>query len=183
MSEENNKRYSIWGEFDEDSTSAIQQIQEKVNLSLEGPLFKTHLTLSGFFNINSLILEDIERFSLKQNKILMETYSYGMKDTFFQALYIEIEKSQTLTGLKKNLDKLLLMNNGEFFPHISLFYGSEDASRKQLVIDNLPALPEKILLSKLSIARIEDDIEAWEVIHSFPLVEKVTADNSLGRPL
>ena len=113
----------------------------------------------------------------------METHSYGMKDTFFQALYIEIEKSQTLTGLKKNLDKLLLMNNGEFFPHISLFYGSEDASRKQLVIDNLPALPEKILLSKLSIARIEDDIEAWEVIHSFPLVEKVTADNSLGRPL
>ena len=111
MSEENNKRYSIWGEFDEDSTSAIQQIQEKVNLSLEGPVFKTHLTLSGFFNINSLILEDIERFSLKQNKILMETHSYGMKDTFFQALYIEIEKSQTLTGLKKNLDKLLLMNN------------------------------------------------------------------------
>ena len=51
------------------------------------------------------------------------------------------------------------------------------------MIDNLPALPEKILLSKLSIARIEDDIEAWEVIHSFPLVEKVTADNSLGRPI
>ena len=113
----------------------------------------------------------------------METHSYGMKNTFFQALYIEIEKSQTLTGLKKNLDKLLLMNNGEFFPHISLFYGLEDESRKQLVIDNLPALPEKILLSKLSIARIEDDIEAWEVIHSFPLLEKVTADNSLGRPL
>ena len=51
------------------------------------------------------------------------------------------------------------------------------------MIDNLPALPEKILLSKLSIARIEDDIEAWEVIHSFPLVENVAADNSLGRPI
>ena len=183
MSEENNKRYSIWGEFDEDSTSAIQQIQEKVNLSLEGPLFKTHLTLSGFFNINSQILEDIERFGLKQNKILMETHSYGMKDTFFQALYIEIEKSQTLTGLKKNLDKLLLMNNGEFFPHISLFYGLEDKSKKQLVIEKLPLLPKQILLSKLSIARIEDDIEAWEVMHSFPLVGNITVDNSLGRPI
>ena len=183
MSEENNKRYSIWGEFDEDSTSAIEQIQEKVNLSLEGPLFKTHLTLSGFFNINSQIPEDIERFGLKQNKILMETHSYGMKDTFFQALYIEIEKSQTLTGLKKNLDKLLLMNNGEFFPHISLFYGLEDESIKQLVINKLPALPKEILLSKLSIARIEDNIEAWEVIHSFPLVENITVDNSLGRPI
>ena len=183
MSEKNNRRYSIWGEFDEVSTSAIRQIQEKVNSSLEGPSFKSHLTLSGFFNINSEILEDIQRFSLKQNKILMKTLSYGMKDTFFQALYIEIEESQSLTGLKKNLDKILLKNNGEFFPHISLFYGLEDESSKQLVIDNLPILPEQILLSKLSIAYIKDDIEAWEVIHSFPLVEKVTADNSLGRPI
>ena len=113
----------------------------------------------------------------------METHSYGMKDTFFQALYIEIEKSKSLAGLKKDLDKTLLKNNGEFFPHISLFYGLEDESRKQLVIDELPALPEEILLNKLSIARIEDDIEAWEVIHSFPLVENVTVDNSLGRPI
>ena len=88
-----------------------------------------------------------------------------------------------MTGLKKNLEKVLLNGNGEFFPHISLFYGSEHESRKQLVIDNLPALPEKILLSKLSIARIEDDIEAWEVSHSFPLVENITVDNSLGRPI
>ena len=183
MSEKNNKRYSIWGEFDEGSSSAIRQIQEKVNLSLGGPLFKSHLTLSGFFNINSEILEDIQRFSLKQKKILMETHSYGMKDTFFQALYIEIEKSKSLAGLKKDLDKTLLKNNGEFFPHISLFYGLEDESRKQLVIDELPVLPEEILLNKLSIALIEDDIEAWEVIHSFPLVENVTVDNSLGRPI
>jgi len=183
MSKESNKRYSIWGEFDEDSTLAIRQIQEKVNSSLEGPLFKSHLTLSGFFNINSEILEDIQRFSLKQKKVLMETQSYGMKDTFFQALYIEIEKSISLTGLKNNLDKILLKNNGEFFPHISLFYGLEDKSKKQLLIDKLPVLPEQILLSELSIAYISDDIEAWEVIHSFPLVEKVTADNSLGRPI
>ena len=84
MSEKNNNRYSIWGEFDKGSTLAIRQIQEKVNLSLGGPLFKSHLTLSGFFKINSEILEDIQRFSLKQKKILMETQSYGMKDTFFQ---------------------------------------------------------------------------------------------------
>ena len=71
MSEENNKRYSIWGEFDEGSTSAIEEIQKMVNLSLKGPLFKTHLTLSGFFEINPEILEDIQRFSLKQKKLLM----------------------------------------------------------------------------------------------------------------
>ena len=183
MSEKNNNRYSIWGEFDRGSTSAIRQIQEKVNLSLGGPLFKAHLTLSGFFNIDSEILEDIQRLSLKQKKILMETQSYGMKDTFFQSLYIEIEKSKSLTGLKKNLEKVLLNSNGEFFPHISLFYGLEDESIKQLVINKLPALPKEILLSKLSIARIEDDIEAWEVIHSFPLVENITVDNSLGRPI
>ena len=183
MSDENNKRYSIWGEFDEGSTSAIEEIQKMVNLSLKGPLFKPHLTLSGFFEINPKILEAIQRFSLKQKKLLMKTQSYGMKDKFFQALYIKIEESESLTNLKKNLDETLFKNNGEFFPHISLFYGLEDESIKQLVIDKLPVLPEEILLSKLSIARIEDDIQAWEVIHSFPLVENITVDNSLGRPI
>ena len=183
MSKKNNKRYSIWGEFDQRSTSNIKQIQEKVNLSLGGPLFETHLTLSGFFKINSDILEDLQTFSLKQNKLLMETKSYGMKDAFFQSLYIEIEESETLTLLKKKLDKILSKNNEEFFPHISLFYGLEDESTKQLVIDQLPVLQKEILLSKLSIACIEDDIQDWEVTHSFPLAENITADISLGRPI
>ena len=116
MSEENNKRYSIWGEFDEDSTSAIQQIQEKVNLSLEGPLFKTHLTLSGFFNINSLILEDIERFSLKQNKILMETHSYGMQSFIFKCL----EKGESIDA-------------GDFLPsHYTLVHYVSDCKKSDL---------------------------------------------------
>jgi len=182
MSEDYNKRYSIWGEFDESSTSALEEIQKRVNLSLKGPLFKPHLTLSGFFEINSEILEDIQRFSLKQKKLLMKTQSYGMKDKFFQALYIEIEESETLIQLKKNLDKILFKNSGEFFPHISLFYGLEDESRKQLVTHKLLP-PEEILLNKLSIASIEEDIKAWEIIHSFPLVENITADISLGRPI
>jgi len=77
----------------------------------------------------------------------------------------------------------LFKNNGEFFPHISLFYGLEDESRKQLVTEKLPLPPKEILLTKLSIARIEDDIETWEVIRSFPLIENITADISLGRPI
>ena len=123
MSEDRNKRYSIWGGFDDLSTSVIKQIQQDVNSKLMGPKFVPHLTLSGFFKLNPRILEDIETFCFNNEERLIKTKLYGIKDEFFQSLYIEVDKSESLKNLKNRLDVILDHDSKEFFPHISLFYG------------------------------------------------------------
>jgi 2'-5' RNA ligase len=183
MSEDKNKRYSIWGRFDDLSTSAIKQIQQNVNSKLMGPKFEPHLTLSGFFKLNPSLREDLRTFSFNNKERLIKTKSYGIKNEFFQSLYIEVEKSEPLNNLKNRLDVILDHDSGEFFPHISLFYGMEPASKKQKVIDMLSDFPKEITLNKLSIVYISEDIESWEVIDEFPLLEKAFYSDNLGRPI
>ena len=40
-----------------------------------------------------------------------------------------------------------------------------------------------ITLDKLSIVEIVDDIASWKVLYSYPLIEKLNAKLTLGRPV
>ena len=41
------KRYWIWGQFDQESTDALNLIYKKVNEVFMGPFFEVHITISG----------------------------------------------------------------------------------------------------------------------------------------
>ena len=152
---------------------------------LQGPSFILHLTLSGpFFDLSSSTLEKIDTFALKNKQFSLKPRSYGMKDLFFQSLFVEIENTNKLNALKMNLDDLLEVSSKDFFPHISLFYGLKDQAIKQTVIEGLPKLPEHLILNKITIAETgQEDIESWKIVHQYPLINNLNVRNSLGRPL
>ncbi len=179
------KRYWIWGQFDEASSSTLNKIQRTVHDQLQGPSFILHLTLSGpFFDLKPSTLERIDAFALKNTQSLLKLRSYGMKDLFFQSLFVEIKKTHKLNALKMNLDDMLEVSSEDFFPHISLFYGLKHTAIKQAVIESLPQLPEFIVLDKITIAEIgQGDIESWKIIRQYPLINNLNVSNSLGRPL
>ena len=186
MSTENTeKRYWIWGQFDEASTAILNKIQRTVHDELQGPSFILHLTLSGpFFDLSPSTLEKIDTFALKNTQFSVKTRSYGMKDLFFQSLFVEIENTNKLNTLKMNLDDLLKVSSEDFFPHISLFYGLKHQTIKQVVIENLLKLPDYLVLDKITIAETgQGDIESWKIIRQFPLISKLNVSNNLGRPL
>ena len=186
MSTENTeKRYWIWGQFDEASSLTLNKIQRTVHDELQGPSFILHLTLSGpFFDLSPSTLEKIDTFALKNTQCLIKPRSYGMKDLFFQSLFVEIENTNKLNTLKMNLDDLLKVSSEDFFPHISLFYGLKHQTIKQAVIESLPQLPELIVLDKITIAETgQGDVESWKIIRQYPLINKLNVSNNLGRPL
>ena len=179
------KRYWIWGQFDETSSSILNKIQRTVHNELQGPSFILHLTLSGpFFDLSPSTLERIDTFALKNTQFSIKTRSYGMKDLFFQSLFVEIENTNKLNTLKMNLDDLLEVGSEDFFPHISLFYGLKHQAIKQDVIENLLKLPEYLVLDKITIAETgQGDIESWKIIRQYPLINNRDVSNNLGRPL
>ena len=71
----------------------------------------------------------------------------------------------------------------EYNPHISLFYGNKEPSIKDEIISKLDSPPGMITLDKLSIVEIVDDIASWKVLYSYPLIEKLNAKLTLGRPV
>ena len=186
MSNENTeRRYWIWGQFDEASSSILNKTQRIVHDELQGPSFIVHLTLSGpFFDLSPSTLERIDTFALKNKQYSIQPSANRMKDLNFQSLFVEIENTHKLNTLKMNLDDLLEVSSEDFFPHISLFYGLKNKAVKQAVIDHLLTLPEYLVLDKITIAETgQGDIESWRIVRQYPLINNLNVVNNLGRPL
>ena len=184
MTESTKKTYSIWGEFSKIDFASLNKLQHMVNHSLNGPLFKLHLTLSGPFQIlDENILGGLENLAMTNSIIEMRTDGYGTEDNVFQSFYVQIQVSPELLYLKERLDDLLNMPPKEYNPHISLFYGNKEPSIKDQIISKLDSPPGMITLNKLSIVEIVDDIASWKVLYSYPLIEKLNAKLTLGRPV
>ena len=184
MSSVSNKTYYLWGEFSHAEYSLLNQLQKRVNDRFNGPDFKVHLTLSGpFYELNGKILDGLEDLSVTNDSIDMRTNGYGVEDNIYQSFYIQIQLSNELLLLKKKLDSFLKIDSKDFNPHISLFYGMKELDLKNELIKRLASPPKIIGLDRISIVSIEDDIESWEVLYSYPLIRRKSANMNLGRPV
>ena len=184
MIESNKKTYYIWGEFSHTDFTLLNKLHQRVNDLLNGPDFIVHLTLSGpFYDLDEATIGGIEDLAVTNNKIEMTTNGYGIEDNIFQSFYVQIQKSSELINLKGRLDDLLSITPKDFNPHISLFYGNIRQTLKQEVISKLDTPPEVITLDRISIVEIVDDVESWEVLYAYPLIQKLNAKLTLGRPV
>ena len=184
MIESNKKTYYIWGEFPHIDFTSLNRLHKRVNDLFNGPDFRVHLTLSGpFYDLDDTIIGGIEDLAVSNNMIEMTTNGYGIEDNIFQSFYVQIQMSSELIILKERLDDLLNITPKDFNPHISLFYGNIRQTLKQEVISMLDTPPDVITLDRISIVEIVDDIESWEVLYSYPLIQKLNAKLTLGRPV
>ena len=184
MIESNKKTYYIWGELSQIDFTSLNKLHNRVNQLLHGPDFIVHLTLSGpFYDLDEATIGGIEDFAVTNNIIEMTTNGYGIEDNIFQSFYVQIQMSSELMNLKGRLDDLLNITPKDFNPHISLFYGNIRQTLKQEVISKLDTPPEVITLDRISIVEIVDDVESWEVLYTYPLIQKLNAKLTLGRPV
>ena len=163
------KGFWVWGQFDSASTSKIEEIYQKINDTLNGPTFDIHLTLSG------PILELEEGHKLKLNDLSQSLSSFrlqlngpGIKDQFFQSLFINVHITDDLVNLKSRIDTELNLETKKYFPHVSLYYGNAEKHVKEKLTNEIE-FPEKVLLDKVSLVRVDENIKSWEILHSYPL--------------
>ena len=164
------KGYWFWGQFDESSTQELTELQAQAGRFLQGPTFDIHLTLAGpMGDIDNNIVDLF--FSLKEqlHEVEVQCVSYGCREKYYQSLFIEVLKSEKLTELKNLLDKTFALEPRHFFPHISLFYGEEQESKKNSVISQLPKVPNKACLKKVSLVKVDEEVELWKVIHQIEI--------------
>ncbi len=164
------KGYWLWGQFDESSTQELTELKTQVGRFLRGPTFDIHLTLAGpMGEIDNNIVNLF--FSLKEqlHEVEVQCVSYGCREKYYQSLFIEVLKSEKLTKLRNLLDETFTLEPRHFFPHISLFYGEEQESKKNFVISKLPKIPNKACLKKVSLVKVDEEVELWKVIHQIEI--------------
>ena len=169
MNPEISKGLYVWGEFDQESAHLVESQKTKVNEKLSGPDFDVHLTLSGPINYNES--DDRENFmnlSESFSKLKLKLSGIGYKENYFQSLFLVVENTDELNSLKKAIDEKTGFASKEYFPHISLFYGSANEDLKKNLCREL-VIPNEIYLEKISLVKIHKNIEKWETFETFYL--------------
>ena len=165
------KAYWIWCEFSNPDTEHLERLQDKVQVQLNSPEFKLHMTLAGPFDrIKKTSLQAISDCCKGFTPIKLKTRGYNYKQEFFKSFFIGIEKSQELINLRDTMFKLNHHKSIEsFMPHISLAYGNHERKVKDNLISFLPKPVDLITLNRISIVDIHENIKMWRVMESFPL--------------
>lgn len=164
------KAFWLWGQFDPQSTNTLKKIKEETHTSLGGPIFEEHITVSGPLKKQRIgRIASVKKSLHNLRPITLEVLGYGVKDIYFQSLFLKVKKTKELVLLKKILDKELGLKTARYFPHISLFYGNESKDNKHKLIKSLPSAPKKLILDKISLVDVDENIESWKIRNKFPL--------------
>ena len=170
------KGFWIWGQFDRKSTEQITNLHKKINNILHGPNFDIHITLSGpithFEETHKSKLVDL---SNSFSPIKIQLNGIGMKEQFFQSLFIDIKENYDLKNFKKGIDDKFSLYEKKYFPHISLYYGDARKDSKIKSVDEFK-LVDEIILDKISIVAVDEEIKSWSVLKSYSLFQSVTVE-------
>ena len=144
-------------------------MQREVNNDLQGPEFDAHLTLTGPVNYEldsckNLLEELCNRFA----EFSISLDGIGFKDKFFQAFFLQVHFSKELEVLKLATDQIFGLSPKEYFPHISLYYGSALKSQKE-ACSKILLPPTSVMIDKISLVKIHEDIDEWDIVQTFSL--------------
>ena len=143
---------------------------EQTNSELYGPNFIPHLTLSGPIHLEKTRIDkSLNKLSSKIRSIPIQLEEIEMKNTFFQSFFIRVKKSKPIMTANKMINKEFNLFSDEFFPHISLYYGNADITKKLMVKEKVQLPRTKLKLDRLSLVHIREKIENWEILKTYRL--------------
>ena len=85
-------------------------------------------------------------------------------------MFIDVAQNENLNNLKDYIDNNFNIHSFEYCPHISLFYGIKDDAIKNEIIRKFKA-PKSAIMDKISVVKVDEEINSWEVLKSYTLLE------------
>ena len=165
------KAYWIWGQFSEKDTLYLNSIKDNVQISLKSPKFDIHLTLCGpYEKLDHDFLFNLNNLSNKNQSIILNLEKFDFSDEKFKSFFIKTNKSIELNNLRNNiynLSKFACKN--DYDPHISLAYGNHKKYNKDILISKMPKLRRMILLSKISLVYVNEELNIWRILNNYNL--------------
>ncbi len=165
------KAYWIWGRFSKNDTLYLNSIKDNVQISLKSPKFDIHLTLCGpYKKLDHDFLFNLNNLSNKNQSIILNLEKFDFSDEKFKSFFIKTTKSIELNNLRNSIYKISkFASKNDYDPHISLAYGDHKKYNKDLLISRMPKLREKILLSKISLVYVNEELKIWRILNNYNL--------------
>jgi 2'-5' RNA ligase len=95
-----------------------------------------------------------------------------MKDYFFQAFYVKVDLNQDLQSTRSKICELLKIENEEFMPHLSLYYGKQVLEKKQSLLTELPDIEGSFMAETFYLVSFDPENIEWKILNSINLGER-----------
>ena len=94
-----------------------------------------------------------------------------MKDYFFQAFYVKVNLNQDLQTARSIICDMLKIENEEFMPHLSLYYGKQALEKKQALLTELPDIEGSFMAETFYLVSFDPENIEWKILNSINLGE------------
>ena len=148
----------------------ILSAKKIIDGKLHGPNFPIHMTLAGEFNLDLTDMKAIED-NIGNNFSPFEVLfrGYGMKNYFFQAFYVAVNLNKELQTTRSKICNFLNIEDGEFMPHLSLYYGKEEEKKKQTLLSELPEIEGSFIAETFYLVSFDPKNIEWKILNSIRL--------------
>jgi 2'-5' RNA ligase len=169
-SKRNPDSYSLWLKPENSVENKFQNKIQSLASEYGGPIFKPHITLvSSFLGKEKVLLKITEIVSKKISPFIIYFDNIGYFNKYFCSLFLTVECTSELSAARRLCSTELHLKENKYFPHLSLIYGDYTLDKKQEMISNLGALPDKFLAQSIYLAHNDENNLRWEVIKGFSL--------------
>lgn len=168
------KGYWIWGQFSIRDTLYLNSIKNDVQSLLKSPTFDIHLTLCGpYERLDNCFLNNLKFISETNKTIIINLRNFDFCEEMFKSFFIKTNNPISLKNLRNSMYKFSkIYQKNKYEPHISLAYGNHEKEKKDFLIAKIPKLKNKVLLSKISLVDVNEELNIWRILKTYDLRPK-----------
>jgi len=163
--------HSIWLRPAQDDLIFLENIVSDLGGRFKSPIFEPHATLVPDMKRSAEdLLPQVLSLAIGRKPLELLIENVTGSDAYFRSFYAALQKAPALMRLKQ--DSLEISSEASlqsFMPHVSLAYGVEETTLKQMEIDRLKKelSGRKLRFDRLVIVSSSSDtpIEQWHVKH------------------
>ena len=128
------------------------------------------MTLAVQFDLNPSKVKNLEEeIADRINPIEISYKGYGMKDYFFQAFYVAVVLNEELKMNRSKICEVVDIEDKEFMPHLSLYYGKQKEQKKQALLSELPEIEGSFIAKTFYLVSFDPKNIEWKILSSIQL--------------
>ena len=163
---------TLWAIPKKEDVPLILNTKQTIDNILKGPSFPIHMTLAGQFELNPSEAKTLEEEMANAIDPIEISYKgYGMKDYFFQAFYVKVDLNQNLQSARSKICDIVKIQDEEFMPHLSLYYGKKSLEKKQSLLAKLPEIEGSFTAQTFYLVSFDPKNIEWKILNSIHLRE------------
>ena len=161
---------TLWAIPKKEEVTLFLEAKRLIDNKLNGPSFPIHMTLAGQFDLNSSKAKNLEEeITNRISPIEISYKGYGMKDYFFQAFYVKVDLKQDLQSIRSKICDIVKIEDEEFMPHLSLYYGKKTFEEKQFLLTELPEIEGSFTAETFYLVSFDPKNIEWKILNSIHL--------------